>query len=126
MTTDSVSVAVHAYFRELSEGESDAFVALFSADARIEDPVGMPALIGHEGAAKLHRNLRRAWSALRMTPTATYARDRSAAAHWTASGTSSRGNAVAFEGIDVFEVDAEGRITRLEGYWDFDAVVGQL
>jgi hypothetical protein len=36
------------------------------------------------------------------------------------------GRAVTFEGIDVIEGDADGRIRHLRAYWDMAAMVAQL
>lgn len=122
----STEQAVRIYFDALGTADAEAFVALFSSDVRFTDPVGQTTLEGQEGVARFHKGLRRAWSELSMVPVAVHVRGSAAAAQWAARGRSTSGNDIAFEGINVFEVDDEGRITRVDGYWDFEGVIAQM
>jgi hypothetical protein len=40
------------------------------------------------------------------------------AVEWTTHGIGENKKPLAFEGIDVFEFDAESKITTLQAYWD--------
>lgn len=123
---DRVTGAVRRYFEAVTAPDGDAFAALFTDAAAVEDPVGTPPLVGPADLAKFHRRLHRAWQALAMTPGEVYVRGDAAAAHWTAAGTSAGGNRVEFAGINVFEVAADGRIARLAAYWDLEGVVARF
>lgn len=46
VTPEQVSGAVNAYLESWRNGDSEARVALFSDNARVEDPVGVPAIEG--------------------------------------------------------------------------------
>jgi len=128
MSHDQTRQAALAYFDTLGTGEADAFVALFSPDAYFEDPVAGPgpALDGHDGLRKFHRGLRRVWQSLRMDVGDVFVRGSRAAVRWRAEGVSASGKAIAFEGINVIAVDDQGRISRLEGFWDVERVMGQM
>jgi steroid delta-isomerase len=118
--------AIEAYFASIADAEAQAFVDQFAEEATFADPVGGPVLTGRDGVAKFHKGLRRAWQRLDMRPTAVHVRGGRAAAAWTATGQSASGKDIAFDGVNVFEVDDDGRIARLEGYWDFEGVIGQM
>jgi hypothetical protein len=129
--TDPTRQAVERYFQlvgapEEATADRETFVAQFSPDVEFADPVGGPVMHGHEGVAKFHKGLGRAWSTLRLTPTAIYTRGPRAAAHWTAEGTSTTGKRISFGGVNTFRVDEAGRLDQVEGYWDFDGVIGQM
>jgi steroid delta-isomerase len=117
-----------AYFEALdAEPESaERFIALFDEQAHFEDPVGSRALVGHEGIAKFHKGLTRAWSRLRLSPERIHVRGNHAAVSWTAEGHSATGKDIQFDGINLLEVDAEGRIRSMSGYWDLEAVIAQM
>lgn len=118
--------AARRYFAAVGQAERDAFVALFHADVHFEDPVGSGVLLGHEGVARFHKGLARAWSSLQMTPTALHVRGQRAAVAWQAVGQSQTGKAIDFDGIDVLDVDEAGLITRVEGYWDLESVIARM
>lgn len=124
--SDRVAETVNRYFERVTAADADAFVALFSDDAEVADPVGTPALHGPAAMAKFHGRLHRAWQSLTMTPQVLQVRGPSAAVHWTARGTSASGHDIAFDGINVFEIDGDGRIARLAAYWDLEGVVARF
>ena len=45
---------------------------------------------------------------------------------WTGRGIGKNKKPFVFEGIDVFEVDAKGKITALYAYWDPAKLMAQL
>jgi steroid delta-isomerase len=118
--------AIRGYFEAIRAGEVEALVALFSPEVEFNDPVGTPVLHGHDGVRRFHKGLTRAWERLDMQVEAAFIRGQRGAAHWSAEGKSTSGKDIAFEGINLFEVDEAGKINRLEGYWDFEDVVGQM
>lgn len=126
MTQDLPRAAALAYFEAVGSADADGFVALFSPEAHFEDPVGGPVLRGEEGLRRFHKGLRRAWERIAMRPQAIFARGPRVAVHWEAAGTSATGKAIDFAGINLIEVDDSGRIARMEGYWDFEGVIGQM
>lgn len=124
--SEHVVETVHRYFERVTAADGDAFTALFSDDAEVADPVGTPALRGPAALAKFHGRLHRAWQSLAMTPAEVHVRGDRAAARWTARGTSASGNEIAFDGINVFDIDERGKITRLDAFWDLEGVVARF
>jgi steroid delta-isomerase len=118
--------AARRYFAAVGQAERDDFVALFHPDVHFEDPVGSGVLQGHEGVARFHKGLARAWASLRMEAGAVHVRGRRAAVAWRAQGQSQTGKAIDFDGIDLLEVDDAGLITRVEGYWDLESVIARM
>lgn len=124
-STPAAQAAV-AYFAAIGQAEVSELTALFAADVHLEDPVGTPVLRGHEGIARFLKGLSRAWAEIRMSPTLVCARGTSAAVAWHAVGRSATNTVIEFDGIDVVTVDDAGLITRIEGYWDLEAVIAQM
>jgi steroid delta-isomerase len=126
--TSQVHETVMAYFEAVDPNPESAerFIALFDEQAHFEDPVGSRTLVGHEGIAKFHKGLTRAWSQLRMSPERIYVRGSQAAVSWTAEGHSATGKDIQFDGINLIEVDSNGRISSLRGYWDLEAMIAQM
>jgi steroid delta-isomerase len=48
------------------------------------------------------------------------------AVKFTGRGTGKNGRQVTFEGIDVFEINQEGKIQTMWGYWNPAALMAQL
>jgi hypothetical protein len=61
-----------------------------------------------------------------MRPSEAYMSGNRTAVRWSATGTSQSGKTAHFEGINVFTVNDEGLISRLEGYWDIKGMVAQI
>jgi steroid Delta-isomerase len=114
------------YMAAVGQTEREAFTELFHPAVHFEDPVGAGVLLGHEGVARFHKGLARAWASLRMEPTALHVRGSQVAIAWRAVGRSSSGQAIDFDGIDVLEVDDAGLITRVLGYWDLESVIARM
>jgi len=49
-----------------------------------------------------------------------------AAVKWTGKGTSTSGREVNFEGIDVLEVNDDGKIQTVHAYWNPGEMIAQL
>jgi steroid delta-isomerase len=45
---------------------------------------------------------------------------------WAGKGTSNSGKEVKFEGIDVFEVNGDGKIQNVWAYWNPGEMIAQL
>lgn len=121
-----VNGAMAAYFERLTAPDAEAFAALFAETAEVRDPVGSPTLVGPAGMTKFHGRLHRAWRSLRMAPVESHVRGGEAAVRWEANGTSAGGNEISFGGINTFTVDENGKIARLDAYWDLEGVVARF
>lgn len=118
--------AVDRYFAALAALDEDAFVAAFAPDAVSYDPVGADPSEGEAGLRRFFSGITRTFQEMVLTPDASFHAGGQVAVKWNGRGTSHDGVRVEYEGIDVFEVDDEGRITRLWAYWDPRELFGQL
>ena len=56
--SDAVRDTISAYVKHFSAGDTDAWVSLFTEDARQEDPVGQPANVGHDAIRTFFENVK--------------------------------------------------------------------
>ena len=126
MQPEEIQRIVEGYFESVGASDEEEFVDQFSDDVMFADPIGTPVLTGRSGVARFHKGVEQAWSRLHMQPQEVFVRDQRAAVKWTAEGESRTGKTINFEGIDTFTVNDDGKITHVEGYWDFENVIGQM
>jgi steroid delta-isomerase len=126
MSPDVISKTIKKYFAALRAMDESAWVSTFAADAVSHDPVGTPAIEGHEKLAEFFQTITAAFKEVGLTEDDVFIAGDSAAVKWTGRGTSKAGKKVHFEGIDVFEINEAGKIQRLYAYWNPAEMVGQL
>jgi len=114
------------YFEALSTLDKDAYMNCFAAGAELHDPYGGRPFIGRDGLEKWFEGMERTWSEFTMRPGAAFVSGDRAAVQWQAEGLSHSGKRADFAGINVFTVGEDGLISRLEGYWDYAAMVAQI
>ena len=117
---------IHKYFEAVSNVDRQAYLACFSEDAVVMDPYGGRPFQGREGLNKFMDGMERTWQTFRMTPDRLFASGDRAATKWAALATAKSGKTAEFEGINVFTINEDGLISRLEAYWDFKAMVAQI
>ena len=125
MTNDAES-SVDRYFRAVSELDRDAYLDSFSRDAVLRDPYNGPEHRGQPGLNAFFDGLEKTWDSFEMVPEEAYRSGSRVAVPWKASGTAKSGKTADFAGVNVFSLDDDGRIERLEGYWDYEEMVAQL
>lgn len=114
MDTTTLQQAVATYIEAFDKADLDMIKALFAADATVEDPVGTPQYVGIDAITGFYK------SAFDMgVKLALNGKPRCA------------GNAVAFSfdvvmpgvkisPIDVFELNAAGKVQSMKAYWGPD------
>lgn len=104
-----------------------AWLALFAADARVEDPVGhLPPIAGREQLGTFWDSAIGGLDAVTFEVTRTWrAGDREAMLLATVTLESPAGRA-SYDGAFNYRADADGRIVSLRGFWDLPAVAAQL
>jgi steroid delta-isomerase len=117
---------VAAYFAATRAMDLDAWLATFAPDAVDYDPVGTPPVVGHTGLRQFFQTIAGAFEKVGMTEDHVFVAGSGAAVKWTGRGVGKNGRAITFEGIDVFEVNDQGRIQKLWGYWDPARVMEEL
>lgn len=109
--------AVEGYKKAFATGDRDAWLALFADDVEQVDPYPSPANVGHEAIGGFwDRSFAMASDFQFDGPDPIVAGDR-VAMPFTCS-MSAGGARYAFDGVDVFEFDEAGKISRLTAYWD--------
>jgi len=90
------------------------------------DPYGGRPLRGTDGLHKFMDGFERTWASFNIQPGESFAAGNRVALTWQAEATSKQGKTAVLAGIDVFTLADDGRISRLEGYWDFKAMAAQI
>lgn len=112
--------AILRYFACFAEGDVEGIVALFAADAFIEDPVGTPRVQGRDALRAFYRAGLEQTGGIRMEAEGAVrvAGDVGACA---ALGYCENANPpFYFETLDVMTFDADGKIASMLAYWGPD------
>ena len=125
MTTKMITIS-RRYFEALSALDRGAYLACFAEDAELHDPYGGRPFSGHQGLSKWFDGLERTWSTFTILPGDYYVSGDRVAMAWEAEAEAASGKRAVFAGINVFTVGDDGLISRLEGYWDFAAMLAQI
>ncbi len=125
-STEMIRQAVQRYCEAVQAMDVEAWVATFAKDGLCQDPVGGPPVRGHEALAGYVRNITQAFKRIGFEDDHVFVSGNFAAVKWTARGVGLNDREVVFEGIDVFEINDEGLIQSLFGYWDPSAMMAQL
>jgi steroid Delta-isomerase len=117
----TMKAALRAYVDRTNAGDAAGLVALFSADATIEDPVGTPLKHAGDFAAWFGDSV--AFGA-RITPVTEMrgSHGNAAALVFEVQFTPPGGPPTRIRSLDVCTFDAEARITSLKAYWGPDDV----
>jgi steroid delta-isomerase len=126
MSPETISKGVRAYFAAIRAMDAEAWVATFAPDATNYDPVGAPPAVGHDGLRQFFAAIAGAFKTVALTEDHIFIAGDGAAVKWTGTGTGKNGRNVRFEGIDVFEFNADGLIQTMRAYWNPAEVLMQL
>jgi len=126
VSADRVSRAVRAYFLALRAMDAEAFANTFAEDGTTCDPIGAPPITGREGIREFFQSICQNFKSVSLEEDSIFVAGNGAAVKWSGKGTSNSGKEVRFEGIDVFEVNADGKIQNLWAYWNPAEMIAQL
>lgn len=126
VTPDRVSRAVRAYFLAIRAMDAEAFANTFAEDGTTCDPMGAPPITGREGIREFFQSICKNFKSVALDEESIFVAGSGAAVKWVGKGTSTNGKEVRFEGIDVFEVNAEGKIQNVWAYWNPGEMIAQL
>jgi steroid Delta-isomerase len=112
-TPEQIRAAVEAYVAAYNADDRGAFVALWSDDAVIEDPVGTPAHRGRDAIAAFWDGVHQLSERIRLTPGHVHVAGDGAAMVFEI-----RAAGMVIDAVDVFVVDDTGAITSMRAYWD--------
>jgi steroid Delta-isomerase len=123
---DKISRAVRAYFLAIRAMDADAFANTFAEDGTTCDPMGTPPINGRAALREFFQSICKNFKSVALTEDSVFVAGSGAAVKWTGHGTSVNGKEVNFEGIDVFEVNQEGKIQNIWAYWNPAEMIAQL
>lgn len=101
-------------------------VACFAEDSVNYDPADGPALVGHDALRQYFTTIAQLFTTVGLTAEFTSINGNQAAVKWLGEGIGHNGQAVRFEGIDLFELNAAGKIQSLRAYWNPAALLTSL
>jgi steroid delta-isomerase len=117
---------VRNYFLAIRAMDAEAFANSFAEDGTTYDPVGTPGITGREGLREFFTSICKNFKSVGLTEDSVFIAGNGAAVKWTGKGTSNSGREVRFEGIDVIEVNEEGKIQTVHAYWNPAEMIAQL
>lgn len=104
----------------------DAIASTFAEDGTTYDPVGSEGVTGWEAIREFFTSILKNFKSVALNEDSIFVAGNGAAVKWSGKGTSANGKTVNFEGIDVFEVDADGKIRTVRAYWNPAEMIAQL
>jgi steroid Delta-isomerase len=117
--------AVAHYFAAIADRDATAWAANFAPDGRSEDPVGGEPVVGREALQAFQQSIFDAFPVMVLKPVSHYYGGHQAAVTWTCH-VEADGRSADFEGVNTYEVSAEGLITGQKAFWDMAGVQRQL
>ena len=126
VSADKISRAVRAYFLAIRAMDADAFANTFAEDGTTCDPMGTPSIAGRDGIREFLSSICKNFKSVGLTEESIFVAGNGAAVKWTGKGTSANGKEVRFEGIDVFEINQDGKIQNVWAYWNPAEMIAQL
>jgi steroid delta-isomerase len=121
-----IKKAVADYFSATRVMDAEAWINSFAEDAVSHDPVGSVPIEGHKGLRRFYEQISMAFERVGLTEQEVFVAGNQAAVQWSGSGVGLNGREVAFRGIDVFEVNEQGKIQCLWSYWNPEALMAEL
>lgn len=127
ISAETIQSVIEQYFAA-SRGNNKAedMVACLAEDCISQDPVDGPALNGSVEVRQFFQSLVNLFTTVELTEEFISINGQEAAVKWSGHGISKNGGEVTFEGIDVFEFNANGKIQSIKGYWNPTAMLTKL
>lgn len=126
VSPDRISRAVRAYFLAIRAMDAEAFANTFAEDGTTCDPIGAPPITGRASIREFLESICKNFKSVSLDEESIFVAGNGAAVKWTGKGTSAQGREVKFEGIDVFEVNSDGKIQNVWAYWNPQEMIAQL
>jgi ketosteroid isomerase-like protein len=105
----------------------EAWLSLFAAQARVEDPVGhLPPIEGRDGLERFWDQVIATLDSTKFEVTRQWETADEAVLLATVSVVGAGGAGATYDGAFVYAIDEEGKIASLRAFWDFPAVVAAL
>jgi steroid delta-isomerase len=126
MTEESIKQIITKYYNSLGAIDLAGWLGTLDAEAFICDPVGTPPLNVQRDSQKFFEILDKFYQTFAITQDHIFVAGNSAAIKWTMQVTAKNGRTATVEGISTFEINEEGKISKLLSYWDETAMKAKL
>lgn len=114
-THTQMTAAVHGYVAAFSAGDAEAVVALFSADATVEDPIGSEIIRGQDAIREFYQRSMATGAKLVLDlPIRAHADHAAFAFHVDLI---LQGSHMRIDVIDIFRFDSGGKVTSMKAFW---------
>jgi steroid delta-isomerase len=123
---EAIQSAVAAYLAASAAMDANAVADAFAPDGVSNDPAGTPPHQGHTAIRQFIEGTVTQARSVTTTPDQIFIAGDSAAFKWTVQLMTKNGRSVTFEGIDVIQVNDDGKIQSLHAYWDPAPVLAAL
>jgi steroid delta-isomerase len=122
-----VQAIVQQYFAaSRSPHKAEAMAACFAETCIHQDPADAPILKSRAEVRQFLQAIADLFVSVELTEEFVSINSQAAAVKWIGHGIGRNGAEVQFEGIDVFEINAEGMIQTLKAYWNPSVLLAQL
>lgn len=125
MDDAQVPETVRRYFAAVNDRRFEAMPELFAEDAELR-PVGSAPCQGRDAIAAYYPEILSGFAEGFDDPRRAHVADTAVTVEIAFTGRTREGRDVAFDAIDVFELDADGRIRRLSLWYDTLDVARQV
>lgn len=126
MAADKIPAVVGQYFAAIRQKDADAWARCFAEQGISYEPGARTPLEGHAALRQFIRGVLEAFQSIELTADHVFLTGNRAAVKFTGRGRGNNDREVVFEGIDVFEINQEGKIQTMWGYWNPAAMLAQL
>ncbi len=119
LLTEKVESTIAQYFAA-SRGNNKPveMAACFAEDCTSQDPADSPMLKGRAEVQQFFETIVALFASVELREEFVSIRANEAAVKWKGFGIGKNGCEVTFEGIDLIEVNKDGKIQTLRAYWD--------
>ena len=118
MPNQACESTIVEYFSAIRAMDVERYVQTFAEDAVVEDPVGSPPLRTQDARRQFLTGINSLFQSVDLIEEHVYANGDSVAVKWIGKGVGRNGKAVSFEGIDVIDCNAVGKIQTVRAFWD--------
>lgn len=125
MTDHEVPPTIAAYFTSVNTRDLDALGALFADDVELR-PIGFAPLRGRDAVIGYYPRILAPFDAHHDEPQRIHVAGDVVTVEIGFTGRTRAGAEVAFDAVDIFDLDADGRIARLSMWYDTRDVARQV
>ena len=117
-SADELRGLVDDYIAAMSNNDKDGYVALFAADATVEDPVGSDVQKGHDAIGNFWDMVHTLSETITLVPTGPARVAANEVAFPMQAVSDIGGSKMVVDIIDIFAVDDDRKITAMRAFWD--------